>query len=206
MARTAFTRYRSSGKRNRVRERWEQRGFSPADLLNLWEPIGAWEQHRGLAYGGKPRQKLDVYKPRYAAKAPVLVFFYGGSWQGGSRDLYPFVGASLAAQGIVTIVPDYSIFPPARFPMFVEDAARAVRFARKNAAQWGGDPARLVLMGLRRRSAGDATPLRHEMLGAALRHREDRVGRVRCALGRKQTGAGDPEIADLVRLPVAVAN
>ena len=65
----------------------------------------------------------------------------------GSRDLYHFVGASLAAQGIVTIVPDYSIFPPARFPMFVEDAARAVRFARESATQWGGDPARLVLMG-----------------------------------------------------------
>ena len=47
----------------------------------------------------------------------------------------------------VTVVPDYSIFPPARFPMFVEDAARAVRFARERAAQWGGDPARLVLMG-----------------------------------------------------------
>jgi acetyl esterase/lipase len=45
------------------------------------------------------------------------------------------------------VVPDYSIFPPARFPMFVEDAARAVRFARESAAQWGGDPARLVLMG-----------------------------------------------------------
>ena len=147
MARTASTHPRSSDKRNRAWERWVQRGFSPADLLNLWEPSGAWEQHRGLAYGGKPRQKLDVYKPRHAAKAPVLVFFYGGSWQGGSRDLYPFVGSSLAAQGIVTIVPDYSIFPPARFPMFVEDAARAVRFARESAAQWGGDPARLVLMG-----------------------------------------------------------
>ena len=58
-----------------------------------------------------------------------------------------FVGASLAAQGIVTVVPDYSIFPPARFPMFVEDAARAVRFARERSPQWGGDPARLVLMG-----------------------------------------------------------
>jgi len=147
LARTASTRPRSSGKRNHVRERWAQRGFSPADLLNLWEPIGAWERHRGLAYGGKPRQKLDVYKPRYAAKAPVVVFFYGGSWQGGSRDLYPFVGASLVAQGIVTIVPDYSIFPLARFPMFVEDAAQAVRFARESAAQWGGDPERLVLMG-----------------------------------------------------------
>jgi len=137
----------SSGKRNRVRERWAQRGFSPADLLNLWQPSGAWEEHHGLAYGEGPRQKLDVYRPRHAAKAPVVVFFYGGRWQGGSRDLYPFVGAALAAQGIVTVVPDYSIFPPARFPTFVEDAARAVRFARKSTAQWGGDPSRLVLMG-----------------------------------------------------------
>ena len=126
---------------------WAQRGFSPVDLLNLWEPTGAWEEYPGLIYGEGPRQKLDVYKPRHAAKAPVVVFFYGGSWQGGSRDLYPFVGASLAAQGIVTVVPDYSIFPPARFPTFVEDAARAVRFARASAAQWGGDPSRLVLMG-----------------------------------------------------------
>jgi acetyl esterase/lipase len=137
----------SSGKRNRVRERWRQRDFSPADLLNLWQPSGAWEEHRGLAYGQGPRQKLDVYKPRHAAKAPVVVFFYGGSWQGGSRNLYPFVGASLAAQGVVTVVPDYSIFPLVRFPTFVEDAARAVRFARKSVAQWGGDPSRLVLMG-----------------------------------------------------------
>ena len=136
-----------SGKRYRIRERWAQRGFSPVDLLNLWRPIGAWEEHHGLAYGEGPRQTLDVYKPRHATKAPVVVFFYGGSWQGGSRDLYPFVGASLAAQGIVTIVPDYSIFPPARFPTFIEDTARAVRFARENAAQWGADPSRLVLMG-----------------------------------------------------------
>jgi acetyl esterase/lipase len=147
VTKTASRRSRSSGNHNQIRERWAQRGFSSADLLNLWKPNGAWEQHGGLAYGSKPRQKLDVYKPRHAVKAPILVFFYGGSWQRGSRDLYPFVGASLAAQGIVTVVPDYSIFPPARFPMFVEDAARAVRVVRENAAQWGGDPARLVLMG-----------------------------------------------------------
>jgi acetyl esterase/lipase len=147
VARTAPTHSRSAAKRNRIRERWAQRGFSPNDLLNLWKPNGAWEQYRGLAYGERPRQKLDVYRPRHAAKAPILLFFYGGSWQRGSRDLYPFVGTSLAAQGIVTVVPDYSIFPPARFPMFVEDAARAVRFARDRAGQWGGDPSRLVLMG-----------------------------------------------------------
>ena len=124
-----------------MRELWAQRGFSPVDLLNLWEPTGAWEEYRGLAYGEGPRRKLDLYGPRHAAQAPVVVFFYDGSWQGGSRDLYPFVGASLAAQGIVTVVPDYSIFPPARFPMFVADAARAVRFARESATQWGGSRA-----------------------------------------------------------------
>jgi hypothetical protein len=71
-------------KRNRVRERWAQRGFSPADLLNLLKPNGAWARFNGLAYDKGSRQKLDVYRPRHAAKAPVLVFFYGGSWQGGS--------------------------------------------------------------------------------------------------------------------------
>lgn len=147
MARNASTRSKPTSKRNSIRERWAQRAFSPVDLLNLWEPTGAWEEYPGLYYGARPRQRLDVYRPRHAAKAPVLVFFYGGSWQRGSRDLYRFVGASLAAQGIVTVVPDYSIFPPARFPMFVEDAARAVRFTRESAAQWGSDPSRLVLMG-----------------------------------------------------------
>ena len=67
-----------------------QRGFSPVELLNLWEPTGAWEEYRSLAYGEGPRRKLDVYKPCRATKAPVLVFFYGGSWQRGSRDLYRF--------------------------------------------------------------------------------------------------------------------
>jgi acetyl esterase/lipase len=74
MARTAFKRFQLPGKGNRARERWGQRGFSPADLLNLWEPTGAWEEHYGLAYGEGPRQKLDVYRPRHAATAPVVVF------------------------------------------------------------------------------------------------------------------------------------
>jgi len=147
MANIASAQSKSSGKRTHMRPARQQRGFSPVDLLNLWKPNGAWEQYPGLIYGEGPRHKLDVYKPRHATKAPVVVFFYGGSWQGGSRDLYPFLGASLAAQGILTVVADYSIFPPARFPTFVKDAARAVRFIYTNAAQWGGDPSRLVLMG-----------------------------------------------------------
>lgn len=133
--------------RQRLRERWAERGFSAADLLNLWAPVGAGERHEGLAYGPAPHQRLDVYRPRHSRGAPLVVFFYGGSWQRGSRDLYPFLGASLAAQGIVTVVPDYALFPAARFPAFLQDSARAVAFARAHARDWGADPERIVLMG-----------------------------------------------------------
>ena len=134
-------------RRPRLRERWAERGFSAADLLNLWTPAGRFQHHESLAYGNTPRQQLDVYRPRRGDRAPMVVFFYGGSWQSGARDLYRFLGSSLAAQGIVTVVPDYTVYPEARFPTFLEDAARAVAYARTHAAEWGGDPERLVLMG-----------------------------------------------------------
>ena len=51
MTRTASTHSKPSGKRNRMRKVWAQRGLSPVDLLNLWKPTGEWEEHPGLIYG-----------------------------------------------------------------------------------------------------------------------------------------------------------
>ena len=79
--------------------------------------------------------------------APVVVFFYGGNWQEGEKSTYRFVGAALAARGLVAIIPDYRIYPEVRFPGFIEDGARAVRWARDHAAEFGGDPGRVVVMG-----------------------------------------------------------
>jgi len=75
------------------------------------------------------------------------VFFYGGSWQEGNKETYRFLGAALAAQGVVTIIPDYRVYPEVRFPVFLQDCAAAVAWARTNAQKFGGDPSRLVLMG-----------------------------------------------------------
>ena len=39
----------------------------------------------GAAFGTDPRQKLDVWAPQGAnQKLPVIVFFYGGSWNSGA--------------------------------------------------------------------------------------------------------------------------
>ncbi len=102
-----------------------------------------------LSYGSDARQRLDIYAPRTAGTGgrPVVVFFYGGSWNSGTRSGYAFVGRALAAQGFVVVIPDYRLVPAIRYPAFVEDGAAAVRWTKGHIAGFGGDPAKLVLMG-----------------------------------------------------------
>ena len=85
--------------------------------------------------------------PAAGARYPVVVFFYGGSWQTGSRTDYLFVAQALASRGYIAVVPDYRVYPQVRFPAFIEDAAAAVKWAHDHAEEYGGDPARLFLMG-----------------------------------------------------------
>lgn len=127
-------------------------GCSPLEALDRVEPEGGYVRDEGLAYGPHPRQRLDVYRPAAragaaGARAPVIVFFYGGGWRSGERAGYRFVGRALALQGYVAVVADYRLYPEARFPAFVEDAALALRWARDNAGRYGGDPGRLYALG-----------------------------------------------------------
>jgi acetyl esterase/lipase len=124
---------------------------SPLSLFATFTPKDAARtRERGVAYGPLERQGLDVYAPSEATQgepAPVAVFFYGGSWDSGRRQDYGWVGRALAAQGFLTIVPDYRLYPEVRYPGFVEDGALAVRWTVEHARARGGDPARIVLVG-----------------------------------------------------------
>lgn len=103
---------------------------------------------KGVAYGEGPRRRLDVYAPRSGeAPRPVIVFFYGGSWNSGDRRGYAFVGRALAARGFVTVIPDYRLVPEVTYPGFVEDGAAAVRWVKANAGRYGGNGDRIVLAG-----------------------------------------------------------
>lgn len=102
----------------------------------------------GAAYGPDPRQRLDVYAPVAGpARAPVIVFFYGGSWNSGDRAGYRFVAQAFAARGFVVVVPDYRLVPAVRFPAFVDDGAAAVRWTVDHVAAAGGDPTRIAVVG-----------------------------------------------------------
>ena len=121
---------------------------SPVKLLNALTPDSTFDKTAGIAYGDDPRQKLDVYVPRHALPdAPVVVFFYGGSWNSGAREDYNFVGEALASRGIVAVVADYRLYPQVRYPLFLQDGARAVAWTKANIREFSGNPQRLYLMG-----------------------------------------------------------
>jgi len=106
---------------------------SAATPLNLLAGVGQQFEVRTVAYGDDPRQKLDLYVPgKVDADTPVVLFFYGGSWDSGERADYRFVGAALADKGIITAIADYRVYPQVTFPLFVNDAASAFAAVRRD--------------------------------------------------------------------------
>jgi acetyl esterase/lipase len=104
-------------------------------------------ENRGIVFDANNALALDAYVPRNGVNAPVVVFFYGGSWERGKRHWYRYVGNALANHGVLVLIPDYRKFPDVHFPAFMHDAARAVAWAHEHAAEFGGDPKRLFVMG-----------------------------------------------------------
>lgn len=116
-------------------------------LLNTMTLATGYTRVSNVVFDQATGLKTDVYMPKAAAHAPVIVFFFGGRWSEGDKDLYEFAGAALAKQGFVAVVPNYRLYPQVKFPAFVEDSAKVVRWAHDNAARYGGDNQRLFLMG-----------------------------------------------------------
>lgn len=123
---------------------------SPVTALNALAPSGTHTTTPGVAYGPGPRQVLDVYRPARAAPPggwPVVVFFYGGSWNSGERADYAFVGEALASRGMVALLADYRLYPQVRYPDFLRDCAAALAWGLAHAQALGGDPKRVYVMG-----------------------------------------------------------
>jgi len=124
---------------------------SPLRLFNGVMPKddGVRVAVRGAPFGPDRLQRVDVYVPRRppAPALPIIVFFYGGSWNSGTKDGYAFVGRALAARGFVVATPDYRVVPQVRYPAFLQDNAAVVRWVRLHAPDFGGDPNRIVLAG-----------------------------------------------------------
>ena len=94
---------------------------------------------------------LDVYSPKKTASGatgyPVVLFIHGGSWTSGNKNFYSFVGRRLAKHGVVAVVINYRLAPAVHVPEQAADCARALAWTVANIKQYGGDPARVFVMG-----------------------------------------------------------
>lgn len=89
-----------------------------------------------------PKSTLDVYAAPWHSdkKRPVIIFWYGGTWQTGNKSLYRFVADYLARMtGALVIVPDYEKYPVVQYPYFITEAWQVVSWIQQHAADYGAD-------------------------------------------------------------------
>jgi acetyl esterase/lipase len=125
-------------------------------VANAPSAFGDYEIERDVGYGPEPAHRLDIYQPAdisrpggggEGSRRPVVMFWHGGGWIGGSKSQYRFVAEALVSRGYVAVVAGYRLHPGAAFPGFIQDAAAALAWVRRRAADFGGDPERIFLMG-----------------------------------------------------------
>jgi len=101
-----------------------------------------------VAYGPTPVEMLDIFRTS-RPNAPVMVFVHGGAWRGGFAKDYAFPAENFVHAGAHYVVLDFINVIEAGgslMPM-IEQVRRGIAWVAKNAASFGGDPARIYLSG-----------------------------------------------------------
>lgn len=130
------------------RERWQSLGKIVASLgrgqaARLRQP----RRQRGIRFKPGSRVALDVYTPLNATNCPVLISVHGGGWRLWHRHTFGFTAAPLVERGLVVIVPDYTLYPLARYEQMTDECAAAVAWTLDHIGEYGGDPTRVYLQG-----------------------------------------------------------
>lgn len=141
-----------------LRERLEARRHalgegspSPAtgDARQVVLPAGA-SCDVNVAYGDDPAQRLDVYRPVAANRAPIVLYAHGGGWRRGDKAMSQMVQNKVphwVGQGCIVVSINYRVLPAAGPLEQADDVALALAFVQQQADEWGGDASRVVLVG-----------------------------------------------------------
>ena len=99
-------------------------------------------------------QKLNIWVPDGAEKAPVLIYIHGGGYQSGGSTALSYDGSAYAKRGLVTVTINYRLnaFASAvggghtgNYGLW--DQITALKWIRNNIAAFGGDPDCVTVMG-----------------------------------------------------------
>lgn len=136
--------------------------------------VAAWKIHSvharqapdcqlDIPYGLGDGETLDVFRAASdtgiggtgrgdKALAPVLVFLHGGFWRFLDKSDHSFVAPVFTDIGACVVVPNYALCPgtdihPVTVPHITMQIVKALAWIWRNIDQYGGDPARITVVG-----------------------------------------------------------
>lgn len=115
----------------------------------LYNPENSTVQ-RNISYGADGAQSFDVYIPKNAQNAPVILMVHGGAWRMGDKAMSRVVENKAnrwLPKGIIFVSVNYRMLPKADPLAQANDVALALAKAQSLASSWGGNSKRFVIMG-----------------------------------------------------------
>jgi len=113
--------------------------------------------HLDLRYGEGEGETLDVFPAVSAGfaglpRAPVLVLIHGGYWRSLDKSDHSFLAPAFLRSGACVVIPNYALCPgtpqqPVTVVQIVMQMVRALAWTWRHAAEFGGDPARITVVG-----------------------------------------------------------
>jgi arylformamidase len=114
-----------------------------------------------VPYGIGDGETLDVFRAtsdagsgtgNAAGKAPVMVFLHGGYWRSLDKSDHSFVAPPFTQAGACVVIPNYALCPgseihPVTVPHITLQMVKALVWIWRNIDQYGGDPARITVVG-----------------------------------------------------------
>lgn len=104
---------------------------------------------KGISFGRRGN-KLDLYfaPKKDIAKAPLVVFIYGGAWGSGEREIYCLLARQMSEELNATVIcPDYSTYPKSNVLGMVQDIADCLVWAKESAQKFNFDQNSIILIG-----------------------------------------------------------
>jgi len=103
----------------------------------------------GICPAAHVRTRLDIFAPLDDAPGgrPVIISLHGGGWNTMRRPLFACSARQWVRLGLVAVVPDYTLYPRARYQQMADECAAAVAWTLEHCAEYGGDPRRVYLFG-----------------------------------------------------------
>ena len=91
----------------------------------------------------KERCVLDIYYPETEKGFPTLVWFHGGGLEKGRKKIVE----GFRRQGIAVVAVNYRLYPKAKCPAYLDDAAQALAWTFENIEKYGGNTDHIYVSG-----------------------------------------------------------